>query len=55
MSLLGILALALIAVIAGLIVLRIVASLALALFWPLLLITVGVAIGIWLMSRRSAA
>lgn len=54
MSLIGTLAVVILAVIVGLVVLRLVASLALALFWPLLLITVGVGIGIWLMGRRRA-
>ena len=51
MSLLAIIALVVVAVFVGLIVLKFVASLALALFWPLLLITVGVGIGVWWMSR----
>ena len=30
-------------------------SLALSLFWPLLLVTIGVGIGVWWMSRRTRA
>lgn len=52
MSLLAIIAILVVAVFVGLIVLKFVASLALALFWPLLLITIGVGIGVWVMSRR---
>lgn len=55
MHVLAIAAIAVVAIFVGLIVLRIVASLALALFWPLLLITVGVGIGVWWMSRKKAA
>jgi hypothetical protein len=54
-STLAIIAILVVAVFVGLIVLRLVASLALALFWPLLLITIGVGIGVWWMSRRGHA
>lgn len=52
MSLLAIVAILVVAVFVGLIVLKFVASLALALFWPLLLITIGVGVGVWWMARR---
>jgi hypothetical protein len=48
-------ALIVLAVFVGLIVLRFAVDLALALFWPLLLVTIGVGIGVWWMSRRRAA
>jgi hypothetical protein len=54
-STLAIIAILVIAVFVGLIVLRLVASLALAFFWPLLLITIGIGIGVWWMSRRGTA
>jgi hypothetical protein len=52
---LAIIAILVVAVFVGLIVLRLVASLALALFWPLLLITIGIGIGVWWMGRRGTA
>jgi hypothetical protein len=48
-------ALIVLAVFVGLIVLRFAVDLALALFWPLLLVTIGVGIGVWWMSRRRGA
>lgn len=54
MSLLGIIAILLVLLFVGLIVLKIVASLALALFWPLVLITLGAALGVWIVGRRTA-
>jgi hypothetical protein len=48
-------ALIVLAVFIGLIVLRFAISLALSLFWPLLLVTIGVGIGVWWMSRRKQA
>lgn len=53
MSLLAVVAIVVVAVFVGLIVLKFVASLALSLFWPLLLITIGVGIGVWWMGRKS--
>jgi hypothetical protein len=53
-NLLAVIAILVVAVFIGLIILRFVASLALTLFWPLLLITVGVGIGVWWMSRRQS-
>jgi hypothetical protein len=54
-STLAVVAILVVAVFIGLIVLRFVASLALALFWPLLLITIGIGIGVWWMNRRGTA
>jgi len=42
-------------VIVGLLVLRIVASIAGAVFWPLLLVAVGVGLGVWWTNRRRKA
>ncbi|MBY0395610.1 MAG: hypothetical protein K2X91_03955 [Thermoleophilia bacterium] len=55
MSLIVTVALIVLAVFIGLIVLRFAVDLALALFWPLLLITIGIGIGVWWMSRRQRA
>lgn len=48
-------ALVVLAVFVGLIVLRFAVDLTLALFWPLLLITIGVGIGVWWKSRGRRA
>lgn len=53
MSTLGVLALVLLAIFVGLIVLRVVVSLALFLFWPLVFITVGAALALWWVNRKS--
>ena len=54
-ALLAVIAILVVAVFVGLIVLKFVASLALSLFWPLLLITIGVGIGVWWMGRSKRA
>lgn len=53
MSTLGVLALVLVAIFVGLIVLRVVVSLALFLFWPLVFITAGAALALWWVNRKS--
>lgn len=55
MSLLATIAVIVLAVFIGLIVLKFAISLAMSLFWPLLLVTIGVGIGVWWMSRRQRA
>lgn len=54
-SLLATIAVIVLAVFIGLIVLKFAISLAMSLFWPLLLVTIGVGIGVWWMSRRRRA
>lgn len=52
MSTLGVIALVLLAIFVGLIVLRLVVSVALFLFWPLVFITAGAALVLWFLSRK---
>ncbi|MEQ8833932.1 MAG: hypothetical protein RIB67_05735 [Miltoncostaeaceae bacterium] len=52
MSTLGVIALVLLAIFVGLIVLRVVVSVALFLFWPLVFITAGGALVLWFLSRK---
>ena len=52
MQIAGILAIVIVLAVIGLIILRVVVSIALSLFWPLVLIGLGVALGLWWASSR---
>jgi len=52
MQIAGIIAIVIVLAVIGLIILRVVVSIALSLFWPLVLIGLGVALGLWWASSR---